>query len=219
MTTEDLENPENEMKFFGQGISFANETKAIEMYDNILQDKLASYATTYETDVAILESKESVSPRLVAATRYRHSKKRILKKHLEILGALKPLASLLFAQERTGLDPKDAKSLRVTSLRKYVDSLMDLASRGTEGTLMKQRVNSTMYNSKVPTKLVVGRHVVSKSSGVDNAPAPVVNSTSTPLEDMLDRASIDENLLQNLEEDEDKKAVELLEKLNLLGSD
>ena len=89
-------NPENEMKFFGQGISFANETKAVEMYNNILQDKLASYATTYENDVAILESKESVSPRLVAATRYRHSKKRILKKHLEILGALKPLVSLLF---------------------------------------------------------------------------------------------------------------------------
>ena len=219
MTAEDLENPENEMKFFGQGISFANETKAVEMYNNILQDKLASYATTYENDVAILESKESVSPRLVAATRYRHSKKRILKKHLEILGALKPLVSLLFAQERTGLDPKDAKSLRVTSLRKYVDSLMDLASHGAESTLVKRRVNTTLYNSNARGQLVTGRHVVSKSTSLDNAPAPVVNNTSTPMNDMLDKAAMDENLLQNLEEDEDKKAEELLQKLALLGSD
>ena len=111
------------------------------------------------------------------------------------------------------MDPKDAKSLRVTSLRKYVDSLMDLASHGAESTLVKRRVNTTLYNSNARGQLVTGRHVVSNSTSLDNAPAPVVNNTSTPMNDMLDKAAMDENLLQNLEEDEDKKAEELLQKV------
>jgi hypothetical protein len=96
---------------------------------------------------------------------------------------------------------------------------MDLASHGAESASVKQRVNTAPYNSNAPRKLVTGRHVVSNSASLDNAPAPVVNNTSTPLNDMLDEATMDENLLQNLEEDEDKKAEELLQKLGLLGSD
>ena len=85
MTVEELNNPENEMKFFGQGVSFENETKAIDMYKSLLNDKLNAYPTTYEEDAAILNSANDISPRLVAATRYRHSKKRIIMKQLEIL--------------------------------------------------------------------------------------------------------------------------------------
>ena len=44
------------------------------MYKSLLNDKLNAYPTTYEEDAAILNSANGISPRLVAATRYRHSK-------------------------------------------------------------------------------------------------------------------------------------------------
>ena len=231
MTVEELNNPENEMKFFGQGVSFENETKAIDMYKSLLNDKLNAYPTTYEEDAAILNAANDISPRLVAATRYRHSKKRIIMKQLEILNAMAPLVRLLLAQEQTGLFPNDSKSLRVKSLKKYVDSIMDMATLGMEQMKMEQQGKNSIVlgdPNTSSTKLVMGRHVVSTSSTSSSAATTNNNSNNDTVvgdtkEDgnydsmMLDLNAMDDEFLNaKLEADEKKKTEELLERLTHL---
>ena len=67
-----------------RSILLASQAVGTSKISNLL-DKLNAYPTTYEEDAAILNAANDISPRLVAATRYRHSKKRIIMKQLEIL--------------------------------------------------------------------------------------------------------------------------------------
>ena len=194
------------------------ETKAIDLYINLLKQKLNGYSTTYDEDVEILNSKDdSISPRLIAATRYRHSKKRIIRKQLEILNALRPLVSLLLVQEQTGLFPSDSKSLRVKSLKKYVDSIMDMATHGMDQLKIEQqgksRVDLGDNDSGKSTRLVMGRHVVSSST----PSIPKNPNVSKDNNYMLDlNAMDDEFLISQREADEKKKTEELLERLTQL---
>ncbi len=96
MSEEDLNDPENEIKFFGQGVSLTNEVDVWNLYRAILADKLASYPTTFEEDMAILEKGfDALGPRLIWATRYRHSKKSVLLAQMEMIRGLKPFVELM----------------------------------------------------------------------------------------------------------------------------
>ena len=100
MTGAECSDRHNALRFWSDGVSVANEIKAQDVYIAEMRARLARFATTMEEDEAILAASKagSASPRLVAATRYRHCKKRILKNHIALVEALQPLMGLLKEQ-------------------------------------------------------------------------------------------------------------------------
>ena len=84
MSNYEMDDRRNELRFWSEGVSIVSEIGAQDVYINMLQEALAGYSTTMEEDISILNS-EPEDQRLVAATRYRHCKKRILHNHINIL--------------------------------------------------------------------------------------------------------------------------------------
>ena len=198
MTDEELDEPDNEVKFFGQGISFPNEVAALNMYMAVLEDKQCSYPTSFEEDAELLDA-AGTPPRLVAAARYRHSKKRILRNQIEILVALKPLVQLLHKQEGMGLLNVDTRAARMKSLTKYIDAMVAMANpvkpeplgmpnpaavlaRAADsqqtaksrvgaqgGTAHEAQARADRAAEMRPRQLVQGRHVVSVSAQEEKA--------------------------------------------------
>eukprot|EP00946_MAST-07B_sp_MAST-7B-sp1_P002193 g2193.t1 len=132
MTGAECSDRHNALRFWSDGVSVANEIKAQDVYIAEMRARLARFATTMEEDEAILAASKagSASPRLVAATRYRHCKKRILKNHIALVEALQPLMGLLKEQESRDLDPTDPRGLQVHYTKAYLNKLCIMASRG-----------------------------------------------------------------------------------------
>ena len=211
MTDEEMDDPDNEVKFFGQGVSFPNEVAALNLYMAILEDKQCSYPTSFEEDVKILENADA-PPRLVAAARYRHSKKRILRNQMEVLQGLKPFVQLLHKQEGTGAFNVDTRAARIKSLTKYVDAMVamadpvepepdptllapsedsQLSAKG--GTAHEAQARADAADEMKPSQLVQGRHVVSMSGSERKANKDEVNAVA---ENMVD-LHVDEAPKQN----------------------
>ena len=145
MSKYEMEDRRNELRFWSEGVSIVNELEAHEVYMNMLFEVLSHYPTTFEEDELILKS-EPADQRLVAATRYRHCKKRILHNHISMLQTLLPLMKILKEQELSKLKTNNPKGLQVNYLEKYLSTVMTISMRGpgdqdgrlTEEDLLKQ---------------------------------------------------------------------------------
>jgi hypothetical protein len=132
MTGAECADRHNALRFWSDGVSVANETKAQDVYIAEMRARLARFPTTLEQDEAILAATgaSQAGPRLVAATRFRHCKKRILRNHIALIETVRPLMGLLAEQERRDLDPTDPRGLQVHYAKAYLNKLCAMASRG-----------------------------------------------------------------------------------------
>ena len=186
MSSEDLDDPDNEIKFFGQGISLTNEVAALNLYMSILENKLASYTTTFEEDEVILgQGFDVLGPRLICATRYRHSKKAVVLAHMENIRGVLPLVEFMLSQEKKfdDYDKPKVRAPRVNVMRKYLLSVLSMADvppeplSSSEDNDNSESMHPEALRPKV--NLVPGRSVTShdrnveEKSNVTNSEAPV----------------------------------------------
>ena len=129
MTTYDLQDRRNDLRFWEEGISLENESSAQSVYLSLLEKYLTLYPTTLEEDEILLGT-EPDNQRLVAATRYRHCKKRILHNHMNIFQRMNPMMEMLVTQELSNLKPNDPRGLQVNYMSKYFSTLFQMSSRG-----------------------------------------------------------------------------------------
>ena len=129
MTTYDLQDRRNDLRFWEEGISLENEWSAQSVYLALLEKYLTLYPTTLEEDEILLAT-EPDNQRLVAATRYRHCKKRILHNHMNIFQRMNPMMDMLVTQELSNLKPNDPRGLQVNYMSKYFSTLFQMSSRG-----------------------------------------------------------------------------------------
>ena len=130
MTEYDMKDRRNDLRFWSEGVSIENECGAQRVYAAMLETRLNAYPTTFQDDQVILNN-EPDDQRLVAATRYRHCKKRILHNHLDLLNrALQPIMAVLKVQEDSKLLPNDPKGLQVNYLQKYLETILNISKRG-----------------------------------------------------------------------------------------
>ena len=137
MSAEECADRQNALRFWSDGVSVSNELSAQGAYIAEMREQLARFPTTLEEDEEILaaaalgdKSRNRPGPRLIAATRFRHCKKRILRNHIKLVEAMRPLMELLAEQESQDLDPTDPRGLQVHYMKSYVNKLCTIASRG-----------------------------------------------------------------------------------------
>ena len=132
MSEHDMDDRRNELRFWSEGVSIENELQAQRVYIERLEETLRLYPTTLEQDVALLQQAPD-DQRMVAATRYRHTKKRILHNHIHLLRqGLQPIMELLLTQEQSNFKNSNPKGLQLNYLQKYLETIMLVSLRGPE---------------------------------------------------------------------------------------